>query len=62
MVQDRLLRLSEVLKMIPVSKSTWYEGIKRGIFPPPVKFGRSSFWKLSDILKLIENAEYAATA
>ncbi|KAA0259079.1 AlpA family phage regulatory protein [Deferribacter autotrophicus] len=60
MFQEKLLKLSEVLKIIPVSKSTWYEGIKKGVFPPPIKLGRSSFWKSSDILKLIEEAPRAA--
>ncbi|MGA1863235.1 AlpA family phage regulatory protein [Deferribacter thermophilus] len=60
MVQERLLRLKEVLEIIPVGRSTWYEGIKKGIFPKPIKLGRSSFWKLSDIQKLIEDATYVA--
>ena len=59
--QEKLLRLKDVLKIIPVGRSTWYEGIKEGRFPKPIKLGRSSFWKLSDIQKLIENAPYATT-
>ena len=35
--QDRLLKLSEVLKLVPVSKSTWWEGVRTGRFPQPVK-------------------------
>ena len=33
MIKERLLRLREVLHIIPVSKSTWYEGITKGIYP-----------------------------
>lgn len=51
---DRLLRLRTVLGIIPVSKSTLYAGIASGHFPPPVKLGRNSFWRLSDLQKLIE--------
>jgi predicted DNA-binding transcriptional regulator AlpA len=29
-IQDRLLRLPVVLKMIPISKSSWYAGVKVG--------------------------------
>jgi len=55
MKEDRLIRLKEVLKLIPVSKSMWWLGGKKGRFPKPVKLGpRTTAWKLSDILKLIE--------
>mgnify|MGYP003909549929 CR=1 FL=1 len=50
------IRLPEVLKLIPVSKSTWWEGIKTGRFPKPVKLGkRISAWRVEDIRMLIEN-------
>jgi prophage regulatory protein len=51
---DRLLRLRSVLDIIPVSKSTFYSGIAAGRFPGPVKLGRNSFWRLSEILSVIE--------
>ena len=52
--QDRLLKLSEVLKLVPVSKSTWWEGVRTGRFPQPVKLGlRMTRWRKSDIDKLI---------
>ena len=48
-----LLRLPEVLKLIPVSRSTWYDGMKDGRYPSPVKLGpRAVAWKSSDILAL----------
>jgi len=51
--EDSLLRLPEVLALIPVSKSTWWAGCKSGRFPRPVKIGpRTSVWKGSDILAL----------
>ncbi|MBC7981227.1 MAG: AlpA family phage regulatory protein [Armatimonadetes bacterium] len=31
------LRLPHVLKIIPVSQSTWYRGIRSGRYPQPVK-------------------------
>lgn len=47
-------RLSEVLEVIPVSKSTWWEGVKRGIYPAGLKIGkRATGWKNSDIDALI---------
>jgi prophage regulatory protein len=41
--------------IIPVSKSTWWAGVKSGIYPKPIKLGpRVSVWRVSDIRKLIE--------
>lgn len=40
---------------IPVSKSTWWAGIKDGRFPKPVKLGqRITVWRVEDIRALIE--------
>ena len=49
------LRLPAVLALIPVSKSTWWAGIKAGRFPQPVKIGpRTTCWRVEDIRKFIE--------
>lgn len=41
---------------IPVSKSTWWAGIKDGRFPKPIKLGpRITAWRVEDIRKLIES-------
>lgn len=40
--------------VIPVSKSTWWAGVKDGRFPKPVKLGpRTTVWKVEDIKRLI---------
>ncbi|MBN9543210.1 MAG: AlpA family phage regulatory protein [Alphaproteobacteria bacterium] len=42
--------------MYPVSKSTWWLGVKQGRFPKSVKLGpRTTAWKVEDIISLIEN-------
>jgi prophage regulatory protein len=49
------LRLPQVLEIIPVSKSTWWGGIRCGKYPRPVKLSeRTSAWRRSDILALCE--------
>jgi len=51
------LRLPQILKIIPVSKSAWWQGCKTGRFPRPVKLGpRTTAWRVSDIHTLIERA------
>ena len=55
------MRLSEVLKLYPVGKSTWWEGCKSGRFPKPVKLSeRVTAWRVEDIRALIENASRGA--
>jgi prophage regulatory protein len=63
MIQDLpaigFLRLSSILAPrgpIPVSKSTWWEGVRTGRFPKPQKLGpRITVWRVEDIRALIEN-------
>jgi predicted DNA-binding transcriptional regulator AlpA len=50
------LRLAQVLTIIPVSKSTWFEGVRAGRYPKPVKIGpRASGWKAQEIAALVEH-------
>ncbi len=48
------LRLPDVLKLIPVSKSAWWDGIQKGFYPKAVPIGkRVSAWRVEDIRQLI---------
>ena len=51
------VRLSSILAPsgpIPVSKSTWWAGVKSGRYPASVKLGpRITAWRVEDIRKLI---------
>lgn len=41
--------------IIPVSRSTWFAGVRSGRFPKPVKLGeRISAYRVEDIRALIE--------
>jgi hypothetical protein len=42
--------------IIPVKKSCWWEGVRTGRFPKPVKLGRCTMWRVEDVLALIESA------
>jgi prophage regulatory protein len=49
-----LWRLSTVLEHFPVSRSGWYQGVKDGRYPAPVRTGaKVVFWRSSDIRSLI---------
>lgn len=57
---DALLRLPEVLAIFPISRSTWYQGIKDGRYSLPVKIvTRASAWRVSEIEKLISGSPSA---
>lgn len=52
-----LVRLRQILAPhgpIPVSKSTWWAGVRDGRFPKPIKLGtRVTVWRAEDIAQLI---------
>lgn len=56
--QTGFVRLSSILAPkgpTPVSKSTWWAGVKSGRYPEPVKLGpRITAWRVDDIRALIE--------
>lgn len=58
------LRLSQIVgnrkadppipAVIPVGRSTWWEGVRAGKYPQPVKLGpKTTAWKVEDIRALI---------
>lgn len=52
---EGFVRLPAILALYPVSRSTWWAGVKSGRFPPPVKLGpRVTAWSADDIRGLIE--------
>jgi len=62
------LRLSQIIgkpkadpplpAIIPISKSSWWQGVKEGRFPQPIKLGpRTTVWRVEDIRQLIDSAK-----
>lgn len=51
---ERLVDMSTVAKMLQRSRATIYRDIGRNEFPSPLKLGRSSRWKLSEVMAYIE--------
>lgn len=45
---EGLLRVSQVLKFVPVSRSHWWQGCKEGRYPKPLKLSeRVTVWRVS---------------
>jgi predicted DNA-binding transcriptional regulator AlpA len=64
--QTGFLRLSQIIgdpkavppipPIIPVKRSTWWAGVRSGIYPKPVKLGpRVTAWRAEDLRAWIEN-------
>lgn len=52
--QEGFVRLPQVLHVLGIGKTTFWEGIKTGRFPAPVKLGpRTAVWRVEDIRNLI---------
>ncbi|MBF0500021.1 MAG: AlpA family phage regulatory protein [Candidatus Riflebacteria bacterium] len=55
------LRLPQILKLVPVGRSSWWLGVKTGRYPKPVKLGpKTTVWLAADIEALI--ARFATVA
>jgi predicted DNA-binding transcriptional regulator AlpA len=49
-----LVRLSRVLELVPISRSTFYAGQAKGLYPRPVAIGpRARAYRVEDIRALI---------
>jgi prophage regulatory protein len=44
-----LMRIPQILKVMPVSKSKFWLMVQKGEFPKPTKIGRSSFWTIEQV-------------
>lgn len=59
--QDALVRVPEICRnpktgepgILPISRATWYEWVKRGIVPPGRKIGgKTVVWTVRDVLNV----------
>jgi predicted DNA-binding transcriptional regulator AlpA len=56
--EDRLIGINEVLRRVPVHRSTLHKMIKTKTFPQPINIMRSKlFWRLSTFLAWLEERE-----
>lgn len=63
LTKDVLLRLPQVLSIIPIPKSSWWRGVKEGRYPRGIKLGeRTTAWRASEIDALIERLDSESRA
>lgn len=55
-LRPHLYRITEVLELIPISRSAWWKGVKEGRYPKPIKLGpRTTAWRAEDIHNFLES-------
>ena len=52
--------LPKILAVLPISKSSWWQGVKDGRYPKSIKHGGRTFWRVADIQALIKSIENEA--
>ena len=64
-----LLRISQIVgdaktgipPIIPVCKSSWWNGVRSGKYPQPIKLGpRTTAWRVADIRRIADHGPEAA--
>jgi prophage regulatory protein len=56
-----LMRIPQILKVMPVSKSKFWLMVQKGEFPKPIKIGRSSFWTIEQVQVFIRERSSQTT-
>ena len=62
--QDSFLRLKQIIgapkakppipAIIPISATSWWNGVKSGKYPKPIKLGeKTTVWRASEVLALV---------
>ncbi len=52
------LRLPQILRLIPIGRSTWWRWVAEGKAPKPVKLGpKTTAWTATSIRQLISDLE-----
>lgn len=57
--QTGLLRIKQVLRFVPVSRSNWWAGVKAHKYPQPIPklSPRVTCWRAADIRRLVEGSQ-----
>ena len=51
---NRLIRLPDVLRLLPIKKTKWWSMVKDGTAPAPVHLGRCTAWRYVEVVALTQ--------
>lgn len=58
MSEDRMLRIDDCLRIVPIGKSTFWKYVAQGKLPAPVRrLGKITMWRESDLLEWMAQRE-----
>ena len=53
--KEGLVRVNQIVRFLPISKCTWWNGVREGRFPKPIKLGpNTTAWRAEDVRALAE--------
>jgi len=52
--REGFAKLPQILHVLKISRTQFYDNIKAGLYPAPIKRGRSSLWPVTQIREIIE--------
>jgi len=54
--KEGLVRVSQIVRFLPISKCTWWNGVRAGRYPKPIKLGpNTTVWRAEDVRALAEH-------
>lgn len=49
------VRINQVLSVLPIGRSTWWDWVRQGKAPAPIKLGpKTTAWRVEDVRALID--------
>ncbi len=55
---DQLIQLNDVLRLLRISKSSWWAGVKSGRFPAPIRLSAKTVrWSRRQILQIVQRGK-----
>lgn len=58
----RIKALTGPKGLLPISRSSFYQGVKDGLYPKPIKLGRISVWSVAEIEALLKRRQSETVA
>jgi predicted DNA-binding transcriptional regulator AlpA len=44
--------------VLPITRSSWFRGVKGGYYPRPIKMGSAAFWRAEHIRAIAEGRDW----
>lgn len=63
LVPGSLVRIKTILSVLPMSRSTWWNGVRDGRYPAPIKLGpKITAWRADDVNAVLKRSTSRGSA